>query len=145
MALLLSCTGLRKAFSSRVLFENISLGISEGERLGMIGRNGAGKSTLLKILAGQMETDSGSVSLRRNTRVGYVPQQAEFPDGSTAHDVVAAEIASEHFEDLDRAARIHQTLGRAGFTDANSNVRVESLSGGWKRRLSVARELATNP
>src|SRR5215475_2323701 len=120
MAILESCTGLKKSYGSRVLFENISLGISEGERLGMIGRNGAGKSTLLKILAGQMESDSGAVSLRRNTRVGYVSQQAEFPAASTAHDVVAAAIAEEHFEDLDRAARIHQTLGRAGFTDANS-------------------------
>jgi ATP-binding cassette subfamily F protein uup len=145
MGLLLSCTGLRKSFSSRVLFENISLGISEGERLGMIGRNGAGKSTLLKILAGQIEPDSGAVSLRRSTRVGYVPQQAEFPAGSTAHDVVAEAIAGEHFEDLDRAARIHQTLGRAGFTDANATTPVESLSGGWRRRLAVARELALQP
>src|SRR5215467_11185120 len=145
MALLLSCTGLRKAFSSRVLFENISLGISEGERLGLIGRNGAGKSTLLKILAGQIEPDGGSVSLRRNTRVGYVPQQAEFPAGRTAHNIVAEAIAGERFEDLDRAARIHQTLGRTGFTDANATVPVESLSGGWKRRLAVARELATQP
>jgi ATP-binding cassette subfamily F protein uup len=128
-----------------VLFENISLGISEGERLGMIGRNGAGKSTLLKILAGQIEPDLGAVSLRRNTRVGYVPQQAELPSGQTAHDVVAAAIADEHFEDLDRAARIHQTLGRAGFTDATSTVPVESLSGGWRRRLAVARELALQP
>jgi ATP-binding cassette subfamily F protein uup len=128
-----------------VLFEDISLGIGEGERLGMIGRNGAGKSTLLKILAGQIEPDSGAVSLRRNTRVGYVPQQAEFPAGLTAHDVVATSIADEHFDDLGRAARIHQTLGRAGFTDATSTVPVESLSGGWRRRLAVARELALQP
>src|SRR5437899_6506829 len=100
MALLESCTGLKKSYGSRVLFENIALGIREGERLGMIGRNGAGKSTLLKILAGQIEPDAGSVSLRRNTRVGYVPQQAEFPEGRTAHEIVAEGIASEHFEGL---------------------------------------------
>src|SRR5215471_16331384 len=145
MALLLSCTALRKSFSSRILFENISLGISEGERLGMIGRNGVGKSTLLKILAGQIEPDGGAVSVRRNTRVGYVPQQAEFPPSATAHDVVAAAIPSDHLEPLERDARIHQTLGRAGFTDANSTIPAESLSGGWRRRLAVARELAANP
>jgi len=77
MALLVSCTGLSKSFGSRLLFENIALGISEGERLGLIGPNGAGKSTLLRILAGQLDSDSGSISLRRNTRVGYVPQDAE--------------------------------------------------------------------
>src|SRR5437763_754596 len=98
MALLLSCTSLRKSFSSLVLFENISLGISEGERLGMIGRNGAGKSTLLKILAGQIEPDSGAVSLRRNTRVGYVLQDAEFPPGRTAHEIVAEAITGERLE-----------------------------------------------
>ena len=87
MALLGSCTGLTKSYGSRLLFENIALGISEGERLGLIGRNGAGKSTLLRILAGQLEPDGGSVSFRRNTRVGYVPQEAEFPEGHTVHEV----------------------------------------------------------
>jgi ATP-binding cassette subfamily F protein uup len=143
MALLESCTGLSKSFGSRLLFENISLGISEGERLGLIGPNGSGKSTLLKILSGRMESDSGSISMRRNTRVGYVPQQAVFPAGQTAAEIIAEAIAAEHLDDLERAARIHQTLGRAGFTDEAT--RTESLSGGWKRRLAIARELALQP
>jgi len=145
MALLESCAGLRKSYGSRVLFENISLGISEGERLGMIGRNGAGKSTLLRILAGQLEPDAGEISLRRNTRAGYVPQEAELPPDRTAQEIVAEAIAGEHLDDLERAARIHQTLGRGGFTDANSTVRAEELSGGWRRRLAIARELALQP
>jgi ATP-binding cassette subfamily F protein uup len=143
MALLESCTGLSKSFGSRVLFSGIALGISEGERLGLIGPNGAGKSTLLKILAGRLDSDEGSVSLRRNTRVGYVPQQAEFPEGKTATEIVTDAIAGERMEDAERASRINLTLGRAGFS--NGDVRTDSLSGGWLRRLAIARELAANP
>ena len=147
MALLGSCTGLTKSYGSRLLFENIALGISEGERLGLIGRNGAGKSTLLRILAGQISADSGAVSFRRNTRVGYVPQEAEFPESHTVQEVIAAAIApgpnEAHLDEAERAARISQTLGRAGFTDFT--VRTEALSGGWKRRLAIAREIAQSP
>ncbi len=143
MALLESCAAISKSFGPRVLFENISLGISEGERLGLIGPNGSGKSTLLKILSGRMETDSGSISLRRNTRVGYVPQQVGFAPGSTAARIIAGAIAGEHLDELERAARINLTLGRAGFTDGTQAV--ETLSGGWKRRLAIARELALDP
>jgi ATP-binding cassette subfamily F protein uup len=143
MALIASCTGLTKSYGSRLLFENISLGISEGERLGLIGANGSGKSTLLKILAGKLEPDGGSISLRRNTRIGYVPQQPAFPEDQTAYEVIAAAIRDEHLGELERAALVNQTLGRAGFTDGNA--RTSALSGGWKRRLSIARELAANP
>jgi ATP-binding cassette subfamily F protein uup len=143
MALIASCTGLTKSYGSRLLFENISLGISEGERLGLIGANGSGKSTLLKILAGKLEPDGGSISLRRNTRIGYVPQQAFFEEDQTAYEVIAAAIRDEHLGELERAALVNQTLGRAGFTDGS--VRTSALSGGWKRRLSIARELAANP
>src|SRR5437899_2804733 len=143
MALLESCSGLKKSYGSRLLFENISLGIRDGERLGLIGRNGAGKSTLLRILAGQIEPDAGAVSLRRNTRVGYVPQDAEFPPGRTVHEIIAEAIAAERLDDMERSARIHQTLGRAGFTSGGALT--ESLSGGWKRRLAIARELAPQP
>src|SRR5579863_8815008 len=111
MALLESCTAISKSFGSRQLFTGISLGISDGERLGLIGPNGSGKSTLLKILSGRMEPDTGSVSLRRNTRVGYVPQQAEFAPGQAVAEVIAEAIAGERLEELESAARINQTLG----------------------------------
>jgi ATP-binding cassette subfamily F protein uup len=143
MAILESCTSLSKSFGSRMLFENISLGISDGERLGLIGPNGSGKSTLLKILSGRLEPDSGTVSMRRNIRIGYVPQEVDFADGQTAAELIAASLAAEHLDDFERSARINLTLGRAGFSDGS--VRTESLSGGWKRRLAIARELAMQP
>ncbi|MGA2149634.1 MAG: ABC-F family ATP-binding cassette domain-containing protein [Bryobacteraceae bacterium] len=143
MPLLLSCTNLHKSFGSRQLFNGISLGISEGERLGLIGANGSGKSTLLRILAGRVEADSGEIATRGNIRVGYVPQEAEFPEGGTVGEVIAAAIAGEELEDAERAARINLALGRGGFADGAAGV--DSLSGGWKRRLAIARELARQP
>src|ERR1017187_1544745 len=143
MALLVSCSSLVKSFGSRTLFENISLGISEGEGLGLIGPNGSGKSTLLKILSGSLEPDSGTISLRRNTRVGYVPQESDFPAGQSVAEVIAEAIAGERLDDLERAGRINLTLGRAGFTDGS--VPADSLSGGWRRRLAIAREFARQP
>jgi ATP-binding cassette subfamily F protein uup len=143
MALLESCTGLSKSFGARTLFNGISLGISEGERLGLIGANGSGKSTLLNILCGRLDSDSGSISMRRNTRIGYVPQQAVFEPGHTVADVIAQAISAEKLDDAERSARIHQTLGRGGFT--NTELRTETLSGGWRRRLAIARELAIAP
>ncbi|HEX3743438.1 MAG TPA: ABC-F family ATP-binding cassette domain-containing protein [Bryobacteraceae bacterium] len=143
MALLVSCNSLAKSFGSRTLFDNISLGISEGERLGLIGPNGSGKSTLLQILSGRLEPDSGTVSLRRNARIGYVAQEATFPEGVTATEAIAQALAGERLDDLERAGRINLALGRAGFTDGT--VRADSLSGGWRRRLAIACELAREP
>ncbi len=143
MALLASCSNISKSFSSRTLFSGISLTISEGDRIGLIGPNGSGKSTLLKILAGLETTDSGEVSLRRNVRIGYMEQDAALPEDQTVHQIVAAAIAGQRLDDAERASRISQSLGRAGF--ANGDMFAGKLSGGWKRRLTLARELALEP
>src|SRR5580704_14766109 len=88
--MLLSCTSLSKSFGARPLFEGVSFGVDEGERLGMIGPNGSGKSTLLKILAGLEAPDTGELTLRKNLRLGYVAQADAFPPGSTAMGVVSS-------------------------------------------------------
>src|SRR5260221_4034840 len=93
--LLLSCEGITKAYGSRPLFDGLSLGLFEGDRVGLIGPNGSGKSTLLKILAGLETPDSGTRSLRRQVRVGYVPQDPVFPGAQTVESVVAAARARD--------------------------------------------------
>ncbi|MGL5317999.1 MAG: ATP-binding cassette domain-containing protein, partial [Bacteroidales bacterium] len=79
MAVNLQVDGLTKSFGDLVLFNNISFGVSEGERIGLIAKNGTGKTTLLNILAGKEDYDSGQVVFRRDLRVGYLPQDPDYP------------------------------------------------------------------
>jgi ATP-binding cassette subfamily F protein uup len=139
----LSCEAVSKAFGAQVLFTGVSFGLSEGDRVGLIGPNGAGKSTFVKILAGIEEADSGTRSLRRLARVGYVPQDPVFPSDLTVEDVASQALAESATEDTDTAARLSVTLGRAGFTDFKQPV--ASLSGGWQKRLAIARAVVSSP
>ena len=138
--LLLSCEGIGKAFGSRPLFEDLSLGLFEGDRVGLIGPNGSGKSTLLKILAGLETPDSGTRSVRRQVTVGYVAQDPVFAEGETVESVIAAAHAGDPHE---AAGLTAMTLGRAGFENLEQAVR--TLSGGWKKRLAIVRELVRAP
>jgi len=139
--LLLSCEAIGKAYGTRSLFEDLSFGLFEGDQAGLVGPNGSGKSTLLKILAGVETPDRGARSLRGGVRVGYVPQDPVFSAGGTVGDVVMAALGGVAEED--RHGRVAQALGRAGFADGRAAV--DTLSGGWKKRLAIARELAAAP
>ena len=140
---LLSCEAISKAFGAQVLFTGLSFGLCEGDRVGLIGPNGAGKSTLLKILAGVEEPDSGTRSLRRLARVGYIPQDPVFPLDLTVEEVLNEAFAAEANDEIDKAGKIAVTLGRAGFSDFKQPVSL--LSGGWLKRLAIAREVVTSP
>ena len=72
---MLTLSGLAKSFADRVLFEDASLQINRGDRLGLVGANGAGKSTLFSIILGEDTPDEGSVSLERRATLGYLPQE----------------------------------------------------------------------
>ncbi|MBC7924144.1 MAG: ABC-F family ATP-binding cassette domain-containing protein, partial [Bryobacteraceae bacterium] len=143
MSHLVSCQAVSKDFGAHHLFENVSLAISEGERVGLVGPNGAGKSTLVRILAGALEPDAGIVALRKGVRVGYVSQEPEFdPQHSALHAVVDA-LADRHDEVYEKESLASISLGRVGFRDFD--VLAGSLSGGWRKRLAIARELVRDP
>lgn len=143
MAILLSCQNISKSFGSRVVFNDISLGISSSDRLGMIGPNGSGKSTFLKILAGLEHVDAGELTLRNSIKVGYVAQKDEFDPNSSVEDVLAIELQNQGLEPHLLDSQIRQVMGKVGFGDATQ--KVGALSGGWKKRLAIARVLIQNP
>ena len=143
MSLLLSCQSIGKSYSHRPLFVDITLGIAEGERLGLIGPNGSGKSTLLRVLAGEERPDTGQVSRRRDLRMVFLPQEETFPAGQTVGEVLDATLAALPLEDYERAARKTMVLENVGFADDTQ--RVETLSGGWRKRLALAQALVQRP
>ncbi len=143
MSLLLSSQSIGKSYSHRPLFTDITLGIEEGERLGLIGPNGSGKSTLLRILAGEDRPDSGQVSRRRDLRMVFLAQEEIFPSGLTVGEVLDATLAKLPLEDYERSAQKTRVLENVGFADETQ--RVDTLSGGWRKRLAIARALVQKP
>lgn len=144
-----TCVTLRnvsKSFGVRKLFANISLAVSDKERIGLIGPNGSGKSTLLKIMAGLVTPDAGDRTLRLGVRLAYVAQEDRFEPGRTVEQVLAdAAVAAfgRPADDAEQLGRVAVTLGRLGFEDPAASV--DALSGGWKKRLSMARALIAEP
>ncbi len=143
MATLFICQGMTKAFGARVLFEGLSLGVADDERVGFIGPNGAGKSTFMKILAGQEHADTGEISRRRGVRITYLPQSDRFPAGATVEAVLRDALADNYPDEHDRATQVNIAMTRYGFDDRPGAV--AELSGGWRKRLALVRALLTEP
>ena len=166
----LQVEGLSKAFGVDVLFEDLTFGVAEGEKIGLIAKNGTGKSTLLDIIAGIASADSGTVIYRNNLRVGYLPQ---LPDLGGAHTVLDAclhgddprSAAIHDYEEAlrtgdsdamtaaiqamdantawDYEERFKQILTQLKITDYNQPVK--ELSGGQVKRVALARLLIDEP
>ncbi len=143
MSLLLSCQAISKAFGATVLFEQLSLGLFEGDRIGFVGPNGSGKSTLLKILAGIEAPDAGARSVRKLLRIGYVPQESSFAPDHSIEDILWAALAGDRLDADERHARVGATLAKTGFPDVRQ--KTATLSGGWTKRLAIACALVRDP
>ena len=134
---------ISKAFGANPLFQNVSFTVSEGDRIGLIGPNGSGKSTLLRILAGDVEADSGEVSRRKRVRLSYVQQVSQFESGRTVRSVIEDAMERAQVPTGERGNRFAELLGRAGFTDVAAEA--ASLSGGWQKRLAILEALVQGP
>lgn len=147
MAVLVSIHELSKAFGARPLFEGLTFAIESGDRIGLIGPNGAGKSTLLRILASQTGPDRGSVSYQRGLKVGFLEQVPQFREGATILSTILEGVSDavedpHHWEHVGAAQELISRLHLDRFGD---DTRIEKLSGGWKKRVALARELVRKP
>ena len=139
---MLTIAGLSKAFGGRQLFDDVSLTLQSGERVGLVGPNGAGKSTLLKIILGQESPDAGEVTFIRGTRFGYLPQESE-PAGNEA--VLDIAVPHDHEHDGQFVAKAKQILASLGFKQTDFMRPACELSGGWVMRSHLARLLVQEP
>jgi ATP-binding cassette subfamily F protein uup len=141
--LLVSCQAVSKAFGAAPLFEGLSVGVYEGDHAGLVGPNGSGKTTLLRILAGLEEPTSGTRAARRRLQIGYVPQDPAFPPGATVASVLRDALRDDGLEEHEVEGRVAVAMGKAGFE--RGDAATGELSGGWRKRLAIARALVASP
>ena len=138
MAHLLGGESLHLEFPTRTIFEGITVGLNEGDRIGIVGRNGDGKSTLMKILAGRLEPDSGRVTVRGGTRIGYLDQSDILDDDHTVGYAIVGDTPEYEWASQ---ARIRDVISGL-VSDLPWDAPVSSLSGGQRRRVALASLLA---
>lgn len=140
---LLSCESISKSYGVRALFTDLSLALSDGDHVGLIGPNGSGKSTLLKILMGLEPPDEGTRTLRRHTRIGYVPQEPVFPPHHSIEQVLQDTLAEDGLDPHEQGGRIARAVSIGAFPDPEHAV--STLSGGWRKRLAITQALLLEP
>ena len=137
---LVNLEGVSKAFDIKELLREVSIGVSQGDRIGIVGRNGAGKSTLMKIIAGTEEPDTGRVTKSGGTSVGILSQIDNAPKGATVRDVVLGNKATHEWA-RDAGVRAIFTGLFGGYHEELFTRGFASLSGGERRRVGLAKLL----
>lgn len=143
MAVVLSCSSVSKQYGTAPLFENLTLALHEGQRVGLTGPNGSGKSTLMRILFGEETPDEGVRSLRRQAVVAYVPQDSFFAPGETVRQVLEREMGDLGLSEDEKRLRLEMEASRAGFRDYDAEA--ATLSGGWRKRLAIVGAMVRKP
>jgi ABC transport system ATP-binding/permease protein len=167
-----SADNVSKTYSERWLFKEISFGLNQGDKVALVGVNGAGKSTLLKIIAGLVESDSGQIKINKDIKYAYLPQEPNFEGEVTIEQVILQEdnevaktakayeraildpdVDADVMQDLlnkmdqynawEYETNVAQILGKLGLSDLS--VKCNTLSGGQKKRVALAKLLLSNP
>lgn len=141
----LQVENLTKSFGDRLLFENISFGISEGQRVALVARNGSGKTTLLNIITGSQDYENGTISYKKDLRIGYLSQKPDFDANLTVLQacMLNAPAETELEKEWDYETKYKQILGKLQITHLEQ--KVGTLSGGQLKRVALANVLISDP
>src|ERR1051326_4649584 len=144
---MLTVSQVTKSFAGRVLFENVSLQVNRGDRIGLVGPNGAGKSTLLSLILDEASPDSGTVSIEKNSTLGYLPQETAAAGDESVLELACGKshqaLEDEHDWEIEPKAK--RILAGLAFRESDFNRPASALSGGWIMRAHLARLLVLQP
>src|SRR6266850_4635620 len=143
---MLTISGMTKAFGARVLFEDASLQVNRGDRIGLVGPNGAGKSTLLSLVLFNDTPDAGDVLIERGSAIGHLPQETA-PVGNETVLELAMSIPEDAADFLGQqlAPKAKKILKGLAFRDRDFDRPLREMSGGWVMRAHLARLLVQQP
>lgn len=136
---ILNIEHVSKIFGEKTIFDDVSFGIQEGDKIGIIGINGTGKTTLLRMIAGVEEPDSGQIIKQNGIRLAYLSQHPSFPEGATVLSYAFDGIAEN---DWALKSEVKSALNKLGITD--HDMKMEHLSGGQKKKVALAKTLTSS-
>ncbi len=136
---ILNIEHVSKVFAEKTIFDDVSFGIQEGDKIGIIGINGTGKTTLLRMIAGVEEPDEGQIIKQNGIRLAYLPQHPVFPEDATVLSYAFDGIAEN---DWTLKSEVKSALNKLGITDHDE--KIEHLSGGQKKKVALAKTLTSS-
>ena len=143
MSVLVSAYKISKSFGVQTLFEQLSFSVESGQKIGLIGPNGAGKSTLLQIIAKNQTADQGDLSFSNQLRVGYLEQNPQFEKAARLYETIIS--GTEDPYEYENILVAQEMISRLELDQFDENILLSELSGGWKKRAALARELVKKP
>jgi len=138
---MIKISGLNKTFGGQVLFDDLSLNVNRGEKIGLVGRNGHGKTTLFQMIIGNVETNSGSITVPKGYRIGHLEQHLHFTKPTVLEECSLGLPPGEEYETW----RVEKILSGLGFSEEDMERDPSEFSGGYQIRMNLAKLLVSNP
>ncbi|PKL38335.1 MAG: ABC transporter ATP-binding protein [Spirochaetae bacterium HGW-Spirochaetae-1] len=137
---MIKISGLNKTFGGQVLFDDLSLSINRGEKIGLVGRNGHGKTTLFQMILGNVEIDSGNINVPKNYRIGHLEQHLRFTQPTVLEECSLGLPAGEEYDTW----KVEKILSGLGFSESDMERDPAELSGGYQIRMNLAKLLVSD-